>query len=169
MAYTAKTDWKSNDIVKEDDFNRIEKGVGDLYSGEAISDTTEITTVAETDVVSIFRTVNSAVVRYKAKLSSLIALLEKTFAKTVTYTATVQSSSWTGSSAPYTVNVPVSGIKATDNPLIDLVTSSTVDTATEETRNWGYVYKIETNADSIKLYASDKPAVNLSLQLKVVR
>ncbi len=169
MAYTPKTDWKTNDIVKETDFNRIEKGVGDLYSGEAVSDITELVSVNDTDVLSVFRTVNSAVVRYKAKLSSLVTFLEKIFAKTVTYTASVTSSGWTGSSAPYTVTVSVSGIKSTDNPLIDLITSDTVDTAEEQTINWGYVYKIVTNTDSIQLYAREKPSVDLSLQLKVVR
>lgn len=169
MAYTAKTDWKSNDIVKETDFNRIEQGISDLYDGKNIEDISEITELKDTDMFSIVRTVNNAIVQYKSKLSTLVSMLNKIFAKTETYTTTVQSSSWNGSSSPYTADISLSGIKSTDNPMIDLVVSETLATATNEVENWSYVYKIITNNDGIKLYATEKPAVALSLQLKVVR
>lgn len=169
MAYTAKTDWKANDIVKESDFNRIENGINDLYRGKNIEDISEITELKDTDTFSIIRTVNNAIVQYKSKLSALVTFLSKVFAKTETYTTTIQSNSWNGSSAPYTADISLSGIKSTDNPMIDLVVSETLATATNEVENWSYVYKIITNNDGIKLYATEKPAVALSLQLKVVR
>ena len=169
MAYTPKTNWKSNDIVKETDFNRIEKGISDLYTGDAFSEITEITEVKDTDTFSIFRVVDSALVQYKTKISAITKLLEKVFAKTQTFQTDVLSSSWNGSSAPYTVDLTLSGIKSTDNPIVDLIVDSTLSTAQSEVENWSYVYKILTNDNGIKLFATEKPTVDLSLQLKVVR
>lgn len=169
MAYTPKTNWKSNDIVKETDFNRIEQGISDLYTGAAVSEVTEITEVKDTDTLSLFRIVDSVLVQYKSKISAITKLLEKVFAKTETYTATVASTSWNGTSTPYSVDLPITGIKATDNPIVDLVADTSFSTAEKEIEGWGYVYKCVTNDDGIKLYATEKPEVDLSLQLKVVR
>lgn len=169
MAYTPKTNWKSNDIVKETDLNRIEQGISDLYTGSALSEITEITEVKDTDTFSIFRVVDSTLVQYKAKISAITKLLEKVFAKTQTFQTDVLSSNWNGSSAPYTVDLTLSGIKSTDNPIVDLIVDSTLPTAQSEVENWSYVYKILTNDNVIKLFATEKPTVDLSLQLKVVR
>lgn len=169
MAYAPKTNWKSNDIVRETDFNRIEQGIEDLYRGANVSEATEITEVKDTDTFSLFRVVDNVLVQYKAKISAITRLLETVFAKTQTFQTDVSSNSWNGSSPPYTVDLTLAGIKATDNPIVDLVVSSTLATAQSEVENWSYVYKISTNDGGIKLYATEKPAVNLSLQLKVVR
>ncbi len=86
-----------------------------------------------------------------------------------TYTATIPASGWTGSAAPYTNTVTVSGILAADNPLVDLVASSTFATAQAEIEAWGYVYKAVTAANKVTFYATEKPAVSVNVQLKAVR
>lgn len=76
---------------------------------------------------------------------------------------------WSGSAAPYTKTITVNGIQATDTPIIDVVMSG--DYATDEQRieAWGYIYRAVTGNNSITFYATEKPAVSLPLQIRVVR
>lgn len=82
---------------------------------------------------------------------------------------TTLNTTWTGSSAPYSKAQTVSGILATDTPIIDVVMSGTF--ATDEARQeaWGNVYRAVTSANTITFYATEKPTVSLPLQIKVVR
>ncbi len=90
--------------------------------------------------------------------------------KPVKYTATLSSSAWTGSSAPYTQTVTVSGIKDTDTPSIAPVYSSTNATATTERDSWNLVCKAETGSGVITFTCFEaKPTVDLTLQIEVVR
>jgi len=88
--------------------------------------------------------------------------------KTLTFNATLNTS-WSGSNPPYSKSVTVTGILSTDNPIIDVVMSGTY--ATDEARQeaWGYVYRAVTGNNSITFYATEKPTVNLPIQIKVVR
>jgi hypothetical protein len=83
-------------------------------------------------------------------------------------TATLDTT-WSGTSAPYTKTVSVSGILSTDTPIIDVVMSGTYSTDEARTEAWGYIYRAVTGADSITFYATDKPTVDLPIQIKVVR
>jgi len=76
---------------------------------------------------------------------------------------------WSGTSAPYTKTISVSGILATDVPFIDIVMSGTYATDTARQEAWGYIYRAVTGADSITFYATDKPTVDLPIQIRVVR
>ena len=89
-------------------------------------------------------------------------------AVSTTYTATV-ATGWSGSAAPYTKATTISGLLASDNPIIDLVPSSTYATAEKQIEAWGYVYKAVITANTLTLYATEKPTVSLPIQLKVVR
>jgi len=86
-----------------------------------------------------------------------------------TLTATLDANDWTGTEAPFTQTQEVSGILATDVPIVDVVLSG--DWGVDEARleAWGYIYRIVTSNDSITAYAREKPDVALPLQLKVVR
>lgn len=83
-------------------------------------------------------------------------------------TATLDTS-WSGSSAPYTKTISVSGILSTDVPFIDIVMSGTYATDTARQEAWGCIYRAVTADNAITFYATDKPTVNLPLQIKVVR
>lgn len=90
-------------------------------------------------------------------------------ASTVTYTANL-STKWTGTSAPYTQTVTVTGITSSDTPIVDVVLSTTSSTALNQLEAWSCVSKITTGANSITVTClEDKPSVALTLQLKVVR
>lgn len=87
-------------------------------------------------------------------------------ATTSTYTATT-TTTWTDATGYYTQSVPVTGLLATDNPIIDLVTTTSGFEA--EQAAWGKVFKVTTEANSITLYASEAITTALNLQIKVVR
>lgn len=90
-------------------------------------------------------------------------------ATTATYTATI-TTTWTGTAAPYTQTVTVSGILAADTPIVDAVLSTTVATARLQLAAWGLVSKISTAANSITITCLDsKPITAIPIQLKVVR
>lgn len=90
-------------------------------------------------------------------------------AEVETYTTTI-STSWTGSSAPYTQTVTVTGITSSDTPIVDVILSTTTSTALNQLEAWGCVSKIETETDSITVTClEDKPTTAIPIQLKVVR
>jgi hypothetical protein len=82
---------------------------------------------------------------------------------------TTLDTAWQGSEAPYTKTQTVNGLLATDTPIVDVVMSGifTIDKARQEA--WAGVYRITTADNVITLYATEKPAVELPIQLKVVR
>ena len=87
----------------------------------------------------------------------------------MTYTATIPASAWTGSAAPYQANVSVTGITSADTPVVDMVASSVFATAQAQSEAYSYIYRITTGGNMISCYASEKPTVDIPVQLKVVR
>jgi len=83
-------------------------------------------------------------------------------------TATLDTT-WDGEEAPYTKTITVSGILATDTPIIDIVMSGTYSTDEARIEVWGYIYRAVTDNDSITFYATEKPTVSLPIQIRVVR
>ena len=86
-----------------------------------------------------------------------------------TYSASLLSTGWTGDAAPYTQEVAVTGITAADTPLVDIVQTGTEVTDEPMREAWGVVTRIVSGAGKITAYASEKPAVNIPIQLKVVK
>lgn len=84
-------------------------------------------------------------------------------------TTTLTAASWMGTTSPYSQSVTVSGIASTDTPIIDVVMSGTYSTDEARIEAWGYIYRAVTGADSITFYATDKPTVDLPIQIRVVR
>jgi len=90
-------------------------------------------------------------------------------ADVIEYTATIPYTSWTGSVAPFTKVVTVTGILATDKPIVDIVLTGTYATDLILTENWGLVYRITTSANNITVYANEVPSANIPIILKVVK
>lgn len=86
-----------------------------------------------------------------------------------TYSASLLSTSWAGDAAPYAQEVTVTGITAADTPLVDIVQTGTEATDEPMRDAWGVVTRIVTGAGKITAYASEKPAVDVPIQLKVVK
>lgn len=95
--------------------------------------------------------------------------LAKGKAETVTLTGEI-SATWQGTSAPYTQDVIVEGIQATDSPWISVVYSSENALATEQNKSWNMVGRGVTDANKITFTCfEEKPTVAIPIQVKVVR
>lgn len=78
---------------------------------------------------------------------------------------------WTATdgNAPYIQEITVYGITEADYPIVDVILSANFDVASEELENYAYIYKINTSADKITIYATKPTAVDLTLVIKVSR
>lgn len=80
------------------------------------------------------------------------------------YTATLSSSNWTNS-APYTQTINVSGILATDKPIVDLSSPSL-----NNLDSWSYVSSAQSGDGTLTFSCfENKPTENLSINIMVVR
>jgi len=85
--------------------------------------------------------------------------------KPFSFTGTLTTSGWTGTSAPYTQTVTVTGILASaPPPVIDVELSSTWSTALTEEEAWGLIKKITYADNSLTFYADEKPTVALNFK-----
>lgn len=89
-------------------------------------------------------------------------------AAVVNYTGTL-STSWSGSSAPFSQAVTISGILATDVPIVDVIMSGTYSTDVARNADWSNIYRIVSSANTLTFYAIEKPTVSLPFQAQVVR
>ena len=131
------------------------------------------------DAVELMQDVLNEVSGYNERITSVetdfdalrtdLELLESKVPTVATYTATIPASGWAGSAAPYSVNATISGILASDNPVVDIVQTGTESTDSAMRDAWGVITRITTAAGSITVYASEKPSVAIPIQLKVVR
>lgn len=86
------------------------------------------------------------------------------------YTATIPSSSWTGSSAPYSKAVTVSGILATDvQPSVNTVMTGTYATDIAMQENLAKIYRIVNTDNTLTCYANSIPTADIPIQIVVVR
>ena len=79
---------------------------------------------------------------------------------------TVPKIGWVGSEAPYTQTVACQGALAEmPRPTIDInhTSSETYENAMTADDNWCYIYRATTGANTLTLYASEKPEVDLSV------
>lgn len=85
--------------------------------------------------------------------------------KPFSFTGTLTTSGWTGTSAPYTQTVTVNGILASaPPPIIDVELSSTWSTALTEEEAWALIKKITYTDNSLTFYADAKPTVALNFK-----
>lgn len=85
------------------------------------------------------------------------------------YTASVPTTGWTGSSAPYTLQLTVTGIKETDRPFAEAAQTGTWETDVAIREAWNCITQITTEADAITLTAEDIPATAFTLRLRCFR
>jgi hypothetical protein len=80
------------------------------------------------------------------------------------------STGWTGS-GPYTNVITVTGLLATDSPIVDIDLSGVPYANVPDVQaDWGLVYRVAATADNqLTLYALDEPTENFTVQVKVVR
>lgn len=84
-------------------------------------------------------------------------------------TGTLTSSGWSGSAAPYSQTISVTGILAADNPIVDVTYSGTYATDSARAEAFANIYRIVTANGSITAYAIEKPTVVLPIRLLCIR
>jgi len=85
--------------------------------------------------------------------------------KPFSFTGTLTTSGWTGTSAPYTQTVTVNGILASaPPPIIDVELSSTWSTALTEEEAWSLIKRVTYTDNSLTFYADEKPTVALNFK-----
>lgn len=131
-----------------------DKAVGTAQIGDGAVGTEQIDDVA----VTADKIANSAVTAGKIASNAVSAV----------YTATLDTT-WSGSAAPYTKAQTISGILATDKPIIDLVPSATFADAEAQEEAWANIFRAVTSANTITFYAKDKPTVSIPIQVRCIR
>lgn len=89
-------------------------------------------------------------------------------AVSATYDVTV-GTGWSGSTAPYSISVTVSGLLATDKPQVALLASATYSDATSQANAFKYIYRVSAAANTLTLYSSVKPTVNIPIRVTCIR
>lgn len=85
------------------------------------------------------------------------------------YTGNLTVAGWSRSAAPYSQAVTITGVLATDTPIVDLVPSTTYATAESQIEGWANIYRAVASANTITFYATDIPTVSLSFQARCIR
>jgi hypothetical protein len=89
------------------------------------------------------------------------------------FTTTLAAGDWVqaGGGQPWVATKTVTGILATDTPLVDINLSSVAFSSVPDVvSDWVLVYRAEASASNeIKLYATDQPTETFVVQIKVVR
>ena len=91
------------------------------------------------------------------------------FARVTDFTGTFLASGWTGTEAPYTQTITISGMKSTYEPIADVSLSDTFATRKAQSTAWGRVSRITTADNSVTAYCDYyKPETDLTIRFKVV-
>ena len=98
--------------------------------------------------------------------TELPAMTAVGFAVSATYEATI-GTSWTAEGSCFKQTIEVAGINSTDNPIMDLMATTSGFEAEQEA--YGKIFKITTDFNKITVYASEETATAVNVQLKVVR
>lgn len=84
------------------------------------------------------------------------------------YTVTI-GTDWLGDIAPYSIAVTINGVTSDDSPEIDLKPSSDYEVASKQVDAWGAVYRAVSGTNSITFYATEKPEVQIPIQVRCIR
>lgn len=89
-------------------------------------------------------------------------------AEVLEFTATLSSGGWSGSN-PATQTVSVSGLLASDDPVIDVTYSGSYESDYQQFLDWAKVYRITTSNGSITAFAVGPITASINIKLLVVR
>jgi hypothetical protein len=86
------------------------------------------------------------------------------------WTGTLDSASWVGSSAPYSQDVTATGMTASIVPIVDVDLSECVDYTAEQAMitAFGLLYRVVSGTNKITAYATAVPTSNIDLFIKGV-
>lgn len=98
-----------------------------------------------------------------------IEVLKTKKAEAVKYTATIPSAGWT-TELPCYVDIAITGLLETDNPIITPVYTGIVETDVTIKEAWNKIDRATTSTNSLRVYAFEEvPATDIPIQLQVIR
>ena len=89
--------------------------------------------------------------------------------KQAVYTATLPADGWTGSAAPFTKTITVSGILADDTPIIDIVQTGNYLNDVKICDSWSAISRAVTGANTLTFTADALPTVSIPIQVRCIR
>lgn len=101
--------------------------------------------------------------------ASAINTLETVKLEELVLSLTIPTSGWSGSSAPYTININASGVKASDTPIIGIVQSGTYATDKQIRDAWSYIARITAASNKLNVTADVIPSIAIPIQVRCVR
>ncbi len=95
--------------------------------------------------------------------------LEERKAEEFLFTATIPVSGWVGTAAPFTRQITVNGILASDRPIIDIVQSGTFTADSRICESWTGITRIPARNDGLTVTAEVVPEVAIPIQVRCFR
>lgn len=87
------------------------------------------------------------------------------------YTATIPANGWAETYGLYVNNVNISGVLASDNPVVDVTLETIADPSAMPavSEEWGKVFRIKVFDNVLQCYASDVPDVDIPVKILCIR
>lgn len=174
-----KLDAKANTEHRHD-INTLTFNEGDIdsswinYSSQsvpasALTDLSVTTEKLNNGAVTSAKIASGAVINDSIANYSISGVKISNGAVSQTFVVTIPAADWTGEAAPYINVVTVTGLMADDTPTVDMISSDTFKTAEAEIEAYANIYKMVAGANNLTVYATEKPTVNITIQLRAVR
>lgn len=141
-----------------------DKAVGTAQLGDKCVGDEQIDDLAVIERCIAAGAVGTAKIKARAVTVDKIAAV----ARTRYWTLTV-SKTWTGSSAPYTQTITVTGMLATDIPKVYRVAPTSVSDADAYDDEFNKLFKVESLAGELKLYAKEATTTAIQIAVEVNR
>ena len=87
------------------------------------------------------------------------------------FTATIPTSGWTMDDGWGTIQISVSGLLASDSPIVDINMEaiSGTENLLYGAEYWGNVFRAVTYANAIRIYAYEAPTMDIPIKMVVIR
>lgn len=157
-----------SDLLYKDENNIYQSVIAGTPS-QQLEDGTVTNTKLASNAVTSNKIADSALTETKYADNSIGAAKLKAESISKVFSGTLTVAGWQGTVAPFSQAITISGVLATDEPIIDLVPSDTYTTAIEEDTDWSNIYRAVTAADTITFYAKEKPTVALNFKARCIR
>lgn len=97
-------------------------------------------------------------------------VMETTVSASKYFTATFKANQWSAS-APFTQTVKVDGMRAYDNPIVDINMSVATDSNTSDLLGaWMLIGRVSTSDNSVTAYCyEEKPSIDIAVNLMVIK
>lgn len=87
----------------------------------------------------------------------------------VDFSGTIPSSGWSGSDAPYSLNLTVNGLLDSDSPIIDMVATGNYAVDSIMVSDWPKIYRVVATDNTLTFYATDIPIAQIPFKMRCIR